>query len=224
MVQAATLGLSDRPHKHISIVGSCNGLLCLSISVTDLVLWNPATGQFRTLPNSGTNYMNLDNWDDDCIEVEWRYLLANGTNHQRDKQNVVNVVFHQFSADTTYMVVPLPSALQNFYHSKYVLTVISGMLSICLLSGISSHLEIWLLKKKDWTKEAHIPFFPHGQADFCCPLVPMFLSPGKVLIHYGSTISVCDSSQPDSHQLGYTLDVVAPATTYTESLISPYIN
>ncbi|MED6118703.1 hypothetical protein PIB30_005175 [Stylosanthes scabra] len=38
-------------HFHHSIVGSCNGLLCLFTVSRNLLLWNPSTGKFRNLPS-----------------------------------------------------------------------------------------------------------------------------------------------------------------------------
>ncbi|KAL4342848.1 hypothetical protein HN51_061157 [Arachis hypogaea] len=38
-------------HFHHSIVGSCNGLLCLLTVSRNLLLWNPSTGKFRNLPS-----------------------------------------------------------------------------------------------------------------------------------------------------------------------------
>ncbi|KAG8388460.1 hypothetical protein BUALT_Bualt02G0128100 [Buddleja alternifolia] len=37
----------------IWLEGSCNGLVCVSLSVSTLILWNPATRKLKALPDSG---------------------------------------------------------------------------------------------------------------------------------------------------------------------------
>ncbi|CAA0829392.1 F-box/kelch-repeat protein [Striga hermonthica] len=41
------------PRNLISVVGSCDGLLCLAIDEKDLILWNPTTGVSKQLPDLG---------------------------------------------------------------------------------------------------------------------------------------------------------------------------
>ncbi|XP_073272719.1 F-box/kelch-repeat protein At3g23880-like isoform X1 [Primulina huaijiensis] len=44
--------LSD-PDDEIRIVGSCNGLICVALDPSNVILWNPATRKYRELPVSG---------------------------------------------------------------------------------------------------------------------------------------------------------------------------
>ncbi|KAI3823090.1 hypothetical protein L1987_04516 [Smallanthus sonchifolius] len=42
-----------RPRKSVGIVGSCNGLLCISIEDDTLFIWNPSTRKSNSLPSYG---------------------------------------------------------------------------------------------------------------------------------------------------------------------------
>lgn len=42
------------------IVGSCNGLVCVEIEGTGVVLWNPCTRDFKVLPNPPTKFHSFD--------------------------------------------------------------------------------------------------------------------------------------------------------------------
>ncbi|KAG8363759.1 hypothetical protein BUALT_Bualt19G0055800 [Buddleja alternifolia] len=44
----------------IWLVGSCNGLICVSLSVSTLILWNPITRKSKVLPESGTDLNFFD--------------------------------------------------------------------------------------------------------------------------------------------------------------------
>lgn len=43
----------------ISLEGSCNGLVCVSLSPRKIILWNPTTKKSKMLPSSGTFYTIL---------------------------------------------------------------------------------------------------------------------------------------------------------------------
>ncbi|KAI3454322.1 hypothetical protein Pfo_010985 [Paulownia fortunei] len=47
------------PYDEISVVGSCNGVVCLATLLGDVVLWNPATRIYRILPSSEDGHQSL---------------------------------------------------------------------------------------------------------------------------------------------------------------------
>ncbi|XP_075494822.1 F-box/kelch-repeat protein At3g23880-like [Primulina tabacum] len=211
IVQPARLPPLYRPHESILIEGSCNGLVCVSIGVRILILWNPTTGKFRTLPKAGTDFRNnffnvsyafgYNKLQDDYNVLEyfqyksgetilkvysvrsdsWRtvsdwpgrsgHVLArtgifwNGAifwlmlRPVGMDQIVFDLVSHQLSTDI-FTVLPLPPGLEkdSYENSEFMLdlTVLSGSLASCIYR--IAHFEIWFLKKKAWTKAAHLPF------------------------------------------------------------------
>ncbi|GFP90678.1 F-box/kelch-repeat protein at3g06240 [Phtheirospermum japonicum] len=54
----------------ISLVGSCNGLVCVSLHTHSLVLWNPTTGKWKRIPDSDTD---VDTEGGYCISFAFGY-------------------------------------------------------------------------------------------------------------------------------------------------------
>lgn len=92
------------------VVGSCNGLLCLSDSLyrEPLCVYNPFTGEFRSLPESRQ-------YADQEVIFGFGYILAT------QEYKVIKVVYYSNSAKTTSSRRPL--RIQRMHSDVQVLTL-----------------------------------------------------------------------------------------------------
>ncbi|XP_059293566.1 F-box/kelch-repeat protein At3g23880-like [Lycium ferocissimum] len=72
----------------VCVVGSVNGLICLAIKDTDLVLWNPSIRLFKNLPDSGPSVTG-DYHFDSCI-------YGFGYDESNDDYKVVGVLWNRY--------------------------------------------------------------------------------------------------------------------------------
>nr|XP_016514827.1 PREDICTED: F-box/kelch-repeat protein At3g06240-like [Nicotiana tabacum] len=77
------------PDNSFDIVGSVNGLICLSIGVNCLVLWNPSTRKFKHVPD----IMNMP-----ALDFECRSMYGFGYDEVNDDYKVVAVFSKMTSA------------------------------------------------------------------------------------------------------------------------------
>ncbi|PIN15470.1 hypothetical protein CDL12_11884 [Handroanthus impetiginosus] len=78
-VQNTGVGLSiiRVPYDSISVVGSCNGLICLSALLSnEVVLWNPALRKHRVLPSLGDQCQQYGSYGFGYDPVEDEYLVV----------------------------------------------------------------------------------------------------------------------------------------------------
>ncbi|XP_073130140.1 uncharacterized protein [Henckelia pumila] len=264
------------PDDVIWLVGSCNGLVCLTLSVETLILWNPVTTKTKKLPNSGTvldlEYYSItfgfgyDDLHDDYKVVEvfsfepdpsagllenqlkvyslransWKTLsnwpggytfggsgkFFNGaiywSVYHFDGPVEWEIVSHDLATDT-FAVLPLPTFDDDDGDDVNVeVKVLRGSLAVCCERN--THMDIWLMKdccvRKSWTKVARIPFFLHIRDYMFTRPCPLFLSvDGRMLVNYGTNLSLYDPRSPYIHHFGIKFEV--EAITYSESLVSP---
>lgn len=62
-----SVGFGSIPGRMITIVGSCNGLICLQLSFGSFLLWNPSTRVTKLSPRVMTSFScHSGLWDSDC--------------------------------------------------------------------------------------------------------------------------------------------------------------
>ncbi|XP_073031606.1 uncharacterized protein [Primulina eburnea] len=128
-------------------------------------------------------------------------------------------IVSQDLATDTFAVLPLPAFDDD--DVKVEVKVLGSCLAVCCERN--THVDIWLMDccvRKLWTKLARIPFFLHiREYEFIRPC-PLFLSvDGRMLVKYGTNLSLYDPRDPNIHHFGNKFEV--EAITYTERLVSP---
>ncbi|CAI9099954.1 OLC1v1036857C1 [Oldenlandia corymbosa var. corymbosa] len=96
--------VSGKGHKAISIVGSCNGLICVVVDYKDVFLWNPCTKRSNKLPSSG-------------MKVEDPELIVHS--------NIMSYGFGYDEASNDYKVVVISSDLFGNGKFKSLATIFS---------------------------------------------------------------------------------------------------
>ncbi|CAH9071855.1 unnamed protein product [Cuscuta europaea] len=89
------------PHSSVWIIGSFNGLVCIAIEEKDLIIWNPTTGKFKKLPDSGFE-----------LKPGFYFLYGFGYDESSDDYKVVGIfcIFHGTnSCETEVMLYSLSS-------------------------------------------------------------------------------------------------------------------
>ncbi|XP_058203833.1 F-box/kelch-repeat protein At3g23880-like [Rhododendron vialii] len=76
----------------ISIVGSCNGLVCITIHKSTIILWNPSTRKAKKLPEIGMQLNELTD-SEHAFSPMWLHVYGFGYDESIDDYKVV-VVFH----------------------------------------------------------------------------------------------------------------------------------
>ncbi|KZV50796.1 F-box/kelch-repeat protein-like [Dorcoceras hygrometricum] len=261
------------PDDVIWLLGSCHGLVCVSLLANTIMLWNPMTRRSKVLPDSGTEmdfeYIGLtygfgyDELHDDYKVVEFFSFERVAGSHVLDIQVKVyslksnswktlsnwpggytfggagkflngainwsvthydgpvewEIVSQDLAMDT-FTVLPLPDLGNDDVLIE--LKIINGYLAACCERN--THMDVWLMKeygvRKSWTKVASIQFFLDLMENQYIRPCPLFLSAdSRILINYGSNISVYDPGNPQIHHFSDSVDVVG--ITYSESLTSP---
>ncbi|KAK4369318.1 hypothetical protein RND71_013110 [Anisodus tanguticus] len=165
------------------VVGSCNGLLCLS-GVYDheaVYIYNPFTRQHKMLPNCNEFEVN---------EVVYGFGIQPATNEYKvikvgyyphvyyatwspgniNSHDLPRSEVHLFSLDRlivafdlsndTFQEVPRPDFNVNLFHCRCHLAALRGCLCACLLTSNSENYEIWIMeeynKKESWVKQFNI--------------------------------------------------------------------
>ncbi|GFP90674.1 F-box/kelch-repeat protein at3g06240 [Phtheirospermum japonicum] len=240
--------LIAEPDAEKRIVGSCNGLVCLSLSRHTVILVNPATRISRILPNSSPNNFYLafkyydisyslgyDEIHSDYKVVEimhfshsyvfwtrvkvysmrtnsWKDLMnwpggdtcsrsgkfLNGSLHWSvggfGKCGIVSLDL----ATETFILLPLPNNPLDIDDALVVEVDILGG-CVAVYCNYDAYMDVWVMKES-WTRVVQIPFFMDLSAhEFVVPH-PLFLSvDGKILMNYGSSLKIYDSSNPQPH-------------------------
>ncbi|KAH6804189.1 hypothetical protein C2S51_032436 [Perilla frutescens var. frutescens] len=255
----------------IWLVGSCHGLVCVSLSPNIIVLWNPITRKSNLIPDSGTDLdldyygitygFGYDELHNDYKVVEffsaecetgvyvtqvkvysvrtnsWKIVsnwpggdtfggsgkFLNGAVHWSvwglDKPGDWVIISHDLATDI-FIQLPMP----NFDDDdvRVDVKILKGCLAVCCEYNV--YMDVWVMKeygiRESWTKLVRIPFFLDlRDHKFIRPCPLFLLMDGRILINYGSTISISDASNSESHQ--FSTAFAAEATTFSESLVSP---
>ncbi|XP_057798340.1 uncharacterized protein LOC131014401 [Salvia miltiorrhiza] len=259
----------------IWLVGSCNGLVCVSVAAHAVILWNPTTRKSKLIPDSGTDpdcdsitygfgyeelhddYKVVEASSDKCettgmyetqVKVysvrtnSWKIMynwpggntfggtgkFLNGAIHWSVRMRSLGrpvrsvIVSHDLATDI-FVQLPMP----NFDDDdvRVDVKILNGCLVVCCEHNV--YMDIWVMKeygmRESWTKLVRIPFFlDFRDHEFIRPC-PLFLSMnGKILMDYGSTISIYDTNNSECPQFSTIFAV--ESTTYSESLVSPYFD
>ncbi|KAL6554944.1 hypothetical protein OROGR_006202 [Orobanche gracilis] len=191
----------------ISLVGSCNGL----------VMWNPTTRKSKELPNSdvdmifslGTNSWKTlsSNWS----AVHWSVC---------DFNKPVEWVIVSLDLDTkTFTELSVPK-LDHYYITLEV-RILQGCLA--LYREHTVYMDVWVMKEygvtESWNKVFRIPI-PPDFSDihrFVRPR-PLYLwADGKILMDYGSSLKMYDSTNPRPHH--FDSHSILAAITYVETIV-----
>ncbi|KAL8555133.1 hypothetical protein ACS0TY_003071 [Phlomoides rotata] len=263
--------------KFRDLVGSCNGLVCLSSS-RDIILWNPTTRKSKKLPCSptGTVYGSYNKYSTNLgfgydevhndykvvefndIDVDggsfaevnvysrksnsWKVLtnwpggdvssfpgqFLNGSIHWSVKAYDIYpgsewfIVAQDLASDVFVKLSDLPNSDDDVVEVE--VQILDGCLALCF--GYKTYMKVWVMKQygvgESWINVVRIPYFRNIRGRWDQPWPLLFLEDGKILINYGRSLRIYDSSHPQPHQFASTYDShIATATTFFESLVSP---
>lgn len=190
--------------------------------VVEFFSFDVLESQIKVYSLRANSWTILSNWPGgDAFGGSCKYL--NGAIHWSVTNYVGpvewEIVSHDLAMDT-FTVTPSPN-LENDDVTVEV-KVLNGFLAVCCERN--TYMDIWLMKeygvRESWTKEACIPFFLDLMDNECIRPRPTFFSAdNRILINYGSNLSVYDRRNPHIHHFSDSSEV--EGITYSESLISP---
>uniref|UniRef100_A0A2N9I2J9 F-box domain-containing protein n=1 Tax=Fagus sylvatica TaxID=28930 RepID=A0A2N9I2J9_FAGSY len=139
------------PHYETEIVGSCNGLLCLSNKKEDVALWNPSTRKYRKLPVTTLEFAP-DGYDF-CQYTVSGFGYDETSDDYKAESDRTNLILAFDLGVEEYRLVPRPDFSDKDCHMNV------GVLGGCLTiygSNYINRLDVWVMKdygvKESWTK------------------------------------------------------------------------
>ncbi|KAL2530263.1 F-box/kelch-repeat protein [Forsythia ovata] len=253
------------------MIGSINGLICLSVRPSEIFLWNPSIRKSKKLPPSGFTYgqfsfistygFGYDKVNDDYKVVEtygftndscmyiadvkiyslrsnsWKQIegwpgayvagsntvFVDGSFHWPGRSKRPWFITSLNLATEMYHEVPLPRYNVDAL-SELMVGVLRGCL--CLFCNYTTHLDVWMMQEygvgESWTKLACIMDIENYKYETPMPIYVSEI--GTVVMNYGSTLKLYDSSDNTSNVQENSLADPEPyheAITYIESLVLP---
>ncbi|XP_060181145.1 F-box/kelch-repeat protein At3g23880-like [Lycium barbarum] len=111
--------MKKQPKPFWVVVGSVNGLICLSNRAKDLCIWNPSIRKHRKLPDFTTNFRDrfIDGFGYDKLHGDYKVVGCIFDNRSLDK---VEVKIYSQKSDSWRGIQNLPNGLKCFGSGKCV--------------------------------------------------------------------------------------------------------
>ncbi|KAL1558848.1 hypothetical protein AAHA92_09263 [Salvia divinorum] len=223
----------------IWFVGSCNGLVCVSVSANTIILWNPTIKKSTVIPDSGTD-LDFDNFSItyafgyDEIHNDYKVVEFFGAMRNTGVYET-GVKVYSMRTNSWKVLSNWPGRDTFGGPGKFLNGAIHW--SVCDFDRAADWVIVSHDLATDTFTELPLPTFPDNDvrvevhilrgclAVHCEHNILMDVwvmkeyEDGKILIDYGSTIRVYDPSNQLFHHFSTTFEV--EAITYIESLVSP---
>nr|XP_033509738.1 F-box/kelch-repeat protein At3g23880-like [Nicotiana tomentosiformis] len=189
------------------IVGSVNGLICLSNRVNDLFVWNPSIRKYKKLADFRTNSRDINR----CLHWD--------NNTDRFFGNGCNIIYIDL-ADEKWGKMEQPSYGEG--DTDLWLGLLGNDLSVNR-NDKRKHVSVWVMKEygvnESWSK-----MFTINYADYPYSYVlPLFmLNKGEVVVAFEKTFMIYNTNNDSLSPTTINFDGWWYKEIYVESLVSPF--
>lgn len=122
----------ENPPHSTSVVGSCNGLICILLDEQDLYLWNPCTRQFRKLSDPGfsgnSRSFNFYGFGYNESNNDYNVVLGSISSVERK----IEVVIYSLKTDSWSMIDNFPTCLPWLETGAFVSGKLHWAVSSCV--------------------------------------------------------------------------------------------